>query len=350
MHDILEGVAPLDIKIVLEHLFSQKIMTLEEINHRIAGFNYRHLSRDKPSPFSSKSLCKSDTLLSQSASQTYCMVKCMTFIFGDKYESNNPKWNLFLILLDILDIILSPCVSESTLPYLQSLIEDHHQLYRALTYRALRPKHHHVLPYPEAIRQIGPLLYFWTMRLEARHKFFKNVARIGSNFKNIAKSVSNRNQLLLSYKFLLNTAFDQFEVHATGKVHFTSIQLERNIRTIFAEYFNLTSNYELSTYKTISVNGVSIKVKDVVLEIWLGDNEMPKFVEIEQIIEFNGQFNFLVFELSTLHFSRHFHAFAIEITENRKLVQIQNIDLLRPLLTHTNVNNEFLVSLPYMIS
>jgi len=350
MHDILEGVAPLDLKIVLRHFIDQRFLTLEEINRRLTGFDYGYLKKDKPCPFSSKCLTNSDTLLGQSAAQTFCLVKSMTFLFGDRFEEENQNWELFLTLLDILDILLSPCVSESSLPYLKSLIEDHHQLYRTLAGRGLRPKHHHMLHYPESIRQVGPLLYYWTMRFEARHKFFKHVATLGSNFKNIAKSVSSKNQLLLSYKLFLNKSFEKFEIQCTGKVLVKSTLLGVDMRDIIQDYFGSISDYDIFSYKTITVNGLSVKPKDIVLETWLSGNEMPQFLKIHQIIKIKESYMLVVNKVSTIRFSRHFHSFVVELGEDQKVVRIENIDLPRPLLTYTNQKNEFLVCLPFMIS
>lgn len=183
MHDILEGVAPLNMKLVLKHLIQTGVTNIEQINNRISAHNYGHLGKDKPSPLSLGTIESSETLFGQSAGQTYCLLQNFAFLFGDKIEPNSPHWRLFLTFLDIMDIIMSPHISDSSLPYLEALIEDHHNLFQIVSNRSLRPKHHHMLHYPEAIRQIGPLLCYWSMRFEARQNFSSKLRRSDQTIK-----------------------------------------------------------------------------------------------------------------------------------------------------------------------
>lgn len=60
----------------------------------------------------------------------------------------------------------------------------------------LIPKHHFMIHYPACIRQIGPLVHVWTMRYEAKHKFFKLSIK---NFKNITKSLAKKHQIAIAY-------------------------------------------------------------------------------------------------------------------------------------------------------
>jgi hypothetical protein len=45
----------------------------------------------------------------------------------------------------------------------------------------------------------GPLVRNWAMRFEAKHSYFKNVAGIVNNFKNIDLSLARRHQALQAY-------------------------------------------------------------------------------------------------------------------------------------------------------
>ncbi|KAF0046008.1 hypothetical protein F2P81_002537 [Scophthalmus maximus] len=51
MHDVLEGVAPLEVKLLLRHfIYEEKLFTLEQLNDRIAGFDYGYMNdKNKPS-------------------------------------------------------------------------------------------------------------------------------------------------------------------------------------------------------------------------------------------------------------------------------------------------------------
>ena len=45
------------------------------------------------------------------------------------------------------------------------------------------------------------------MRYEARHKYFKKIAQILGNFKNIEKTVAGRHQRYMCYKMTCTTHF-----------------------------------------------------------------------------------------------------------------------------------------------
>jgi hypothetical protein len=53
----------------------------------------------------------------------------------------------------------------------------------------------------------GPPLQYWCMRFEARHNFFKEVARINRCFKNICKSLTKRAQYALACALMQQKMF-----------------------------------------------------------------------------------------------------------------------------------------------
>ena len=50
MHDILEGIAPLEIKLLLSHCFTNHFITLQIFNDRLLNFNFGYTIADKPIP------------------------------------------------------------------------------------------------------------------------------------------------------------------------------------------------------------------------------------------------------------------------------------------------------------
>jgi hypothetical protein len=347
MHDILEGVGPLNMKLLLNHLLKIGCITIDKINAKLLAFNYGHLQKDKPSPLTLRTIESSETLFGQSAGQTYCLIQNFGFIFGEFFERENPHWNLFTIFLDIMDIIMSPCVSSSSLPYLESLIEDHHALYRKLSNKSLRPKHHHMIHYPEAIRQIGPLIWFWTMRFEARHKFFKNIAKIGCNFKNIAKTVASRNQLLLSYKFFIAKELSEMEIVVPDVKIYRVCDLK--YKNILCEKLQFKTNMELCTYKCISLNGTEIKPGDFVLWKWIGEQELPQFLKIISVLKIEDKFQLLCQHFLTKFFDNHFHSYLVTHSEQYNLFYLNDMDLFKPLLNKL-AGSDTMVKLPFVCS
>ena len=49
------------------------------------------------------------------------------------------------------------------------------------------------------VHRCGPLPNYWTMRYEAKHRYFKYIAKVINNFKNVAKTLAHRHQRHLCY-------------------------------------------------------------------------------------------------------------------------------------------------------
>ena len=55
------------------------------------------------------------------------------------------------------------------------------------------------------LNRYGPLIDHWTMRFEAKHRYFKQLANVLGNFTNICYSLSLRHQLYQCYLSLNET-------------------------------------------------------------------------------------------------------------------------------------------------
>ena len=190
MHDILEGVGQYEIKLLFEYL-NQNFISNENILQRVYAFNYGFMDK-KNRPTHINMFC-SGSGIGLNASQTLCLIRNLPLIFGDVVPEGDTHWHLLLLLLHIVNIVFSPCVTEGMTVFLKHLIEEHHRLFTILYPEStLIPKHHFMIHYPECIRQIGPLVHVWSMRYEAKHKFFKSSIK---NFKNITKSLAKKHQI-----------------------------------------------------------------------------------------------------------------------------------------------------------
>lgn len=59
------------------------------------------------------------------------------------------------------------------------------------------------------ILRCGPLVHLWCMRYEAKHKYFKGIATVIGNYKNVEKTVASRHQRNMCYKMTCCTNFIQ---------------------------------------------------------------------------------------------------------------------------------------------
>ncbi|KAJ8027961.1 hypothetical protein HOLleu_30066 [Holothuria leucospilota] len=159
MHDIFEGVAPLEVKLILEQLINDGHFTLSELNHKISSFNYGFTdSKSRPSLIQSSSIANPLGASGQSAAQMMCLTFNLPLIIGHKVPENNNFWELLLLLLDIIKLIMSASISEEESFALGAMIRDHHGLYlKIFPHMHLIPKHHFLLHYPRCIKLLGPL-------------------------------------------------------------------------------------------------------------------------------------------------------------------------------------------------
>jgi hypothetical protein len=133
MHDVLEGTASLEIKLLISHCTSSKYFTLEDYNcyRLLINFNFGYSVNDKPVPILSTIFSKS-TPLRSTASQMLTLIRYLPFLIGALIPQNDDHWTCFLLLRKIVDILMSPVLPESISATLRVLITDHHTMFVAL--------------------------------------------------------------------------------------------------------------------------------------------------------------------------------------------------------------------------
>ena len=200
MHDLFEGFVHYELKLFLGYCVrQQKYFTIKDLNHRNSVFDFGE--EDRPSLLDPAiTRLPNERSIRQSAAQTITFVRYLPLLLGDKIPEDDENWRLFLLLIKICKIALSPVCTPDTIPYLRTLVEEKLLLYRELyPETTLKPKMHYILHYPSQIERYGPLIHSWTMRHEAKLSFIKRVAK-SSNKKNVCKSVAKHHQLWLSYQ------------------------------------------------------------------------------------------------------------------------------------------------------
>ncbi|XP_051947286.1 uncharacterized protein LOC127618717 [Xyrauchen texanus] len=270
MHDLLEGVAQYEIKLLFGYL-TQNFISEEDLLSRIYSFDYGFLERkNRPTKIILESAGNNVGL---NSIQTLCLVKNLPLLFGDIVPPSHKHWSLLLLLLQIMNIVFSPCLTLGMTVYLKHLIADHHKLFKYLyPQKNVIPKHHFMIHYSSSIRKIGPLLFMWSMRFEAKHKMFKDIFK---NFKNITKSLAKRHQMAIAY-------------------HWESFTLKHNefgsIKSFTLREENVVSNHILEmilskdAFSTswVKVDGVEYRAGLVVCSAM--ENEMPVFCQISDVL------------------------------------------------------------------
>lgn len=139
-------------------------------------------------------------IATQSASQMWTLVRLLPLMIGHFIPRNNSIWEILLLLKDSIDIAMSPVLDQRICPFLQSVISDHHLLFKEnFANVRLSPKHHFLTHYADMILRFGPLRSCWCMRFEAKHSYFKQLSLRVGNYKNLCKTLAERHQNLQAY-------------------------------------------------------------------------------------------------------------------------------------------------------
>lgn len=189
MHDMHEGNIPYFLSAFFEYCISKKIESEYTLIRKIRDYNYGPLfDKNKPSILGLKK-----HHLGQSASQSYCLILHLPFIFYDLQNKLKLIWPILEALLQCLQIVMSTKITELDLKRLEKSIDIF--LNGMITLKGkLIPKAHFLTHYANAIRKVGPLKHMWTMRFECKHMFFTDAARLTHNFINLKKTLAYKHQ------------------------------------------------------------------------------------------------------------------------------------------------------------
>ena len=87
--------------------------------------------------------------LSYLAAQMWCLGRFLPSMIGSLVPEDDEQWQLFQIILEITDLVLSPLATERSMGVLEGLIEEHHHTFIQLySGRSVIPKMHYLAHYP----------------------------------------------------------------------------------------------------------------------------------------------------------------------------------------------------------
>lgn len=329
MHDLLEGVVPYEIKLVIQKLISMGSFTLEEINNRIMCHDFGFLeSRNKPWPLR---LDLSGNKLGQKAAQAWCLVRFLPIIIGDLIvtEDQLKYWELILQLLECMSLIFCRKFSESTIETMHSSIIRHHELFKTLfPERKLIPKHHFMTHYSYVIRKSGPLINLWAMRFEGKHNYFVQLVSQIKSYKNICLSLANRHQQHMSHVISRHDLSDDMKIDIIFPVllsqisdSFDLIELLRGFKG--CEKFDEKTS--IFTTNQVWFRGYNYRYNFVVCyEI---GPVFPKFGIISEFIVLEDNCCLILLqELEVKYFYRNLFAYKLSPVQDRfKLINISSL-------------------------
>ena len=88
------------------------------------------------------------------AAQMWLLGRILPYMIGEHIPPTDEHWQNYLQLLQIVDLLFAPSISEDEVGYLNVLITEHHHKFISLYSNSkLIPKHHYMIHMPHLILQ-----------------------------------------------------------------------------------------------------------------------------------------------------------------------------------------------------
>lgn len=127
MHNTLEGVVQLEAKVVLQYI-QHNFLSANDLEGRVHAFDYVY-NQQRNRPPKVKLLDGSNDL-GLNAIQSWCLLRNLPLILGDLIQKDVKHWHLSL--LQIVNIVFSPVLTDGMTTYPKHLIIEHHRLFKKL--------------------------------------------------------------------------------------------------------------------------------------------------------------------------------------------------------------------------
>ncbi|XP_022162857.1 uncharacterized protein LOC111028505, partial [Myzus persicae] len=196
-------------------------------------------------------------------------------MIGDLVPRDSEYWQLYILLRKIIEIVTLKSIQPSYALILTTLISEHHQLYLKLFNTNLKPKHHHLLHYPDIMKKVGPLSHLWSMRYESKHRESKLTAHSITSRKNICLTLALKHQLKFAYRLLSKSSILSSSINIGKEISLSEVVIE-NIQ--------------------LDISGPTIDFNSVRFVSWV-ENDIPFLI---------GQC------FKTLQFDEHFQAYEVK--------------------------------------
>lgn len=269
-----------------------------------------------------------------SASEILFFVRYFGILVGDKVHPETQVWQLYLKLREIVDIITSPKITMSKIKKLEDLIKVHHDLFKEF-FGDLKAKFHIMIHYLRILIQNGPLIYFWSMRFESKHREFKKVFVSTSCKINILKTIDIRHQLgLISFNYL---NYNDQEIVFGSEI--------KNIPIETRAFLANCSDYKI--FSSVTINDETYRRGSVI--VIANDSRGPTFEIIENVCCVINKIFFICVPYYLVGKDEHTYSYCVLPDHNPSNKQIIEYDLLPTKVQSLlfTENNEYLIVCRY---
>lgn len=309
MHDLLEGVIPMVLKKCLQNfVYRNKTLTEHDINLMIENFEYGDTEvGDKPSSnFSKQNLRSKYNNLSQSAAQTWLLLRAFPFIFHKVLQSNPKYKEIISMLLRITYISFSNKLTESMIKDLSEAVSRFQNLFKEcfpLT-NAIN-KMHHIAHYSQVCRESGPVANCSCMMYEAKFKESKSQSKTCGNFKNLSYSLTKR----LNLKQINSILKHNYVVDKPNII--SSAVIAKDTIDTATLLFELPSKINVISH--LKVNGVNFRPGNVVKYKKCSNNYYGILLAT---VAHDSDILFMIQELDLVEFDDQYFAYKVSVSQN----------------------------------
>lgn len=299
MHDFFLGICRYDMARIINSCIKKKYFTLDRLNDRLKYFDFSELDHgNKISSISQKHIQNGCLIIT--AAEMSALVTYFSIIMSDLIPDDEPVWELYLSLYDVIVVVTSPVISKPEILYLRSLIKCHHEMYIDIFEESLKSKHHLILHYPTCIEAMGPPRFYSCSKFEAYHRLSKQYAHVVTSRVNIIYTVANKVQLKFAYRLYIKKGLKT-------TIEFGSMQ-ERNCNYLKKNNFQKQVSY-------VKINGSMFKPQYAIL---ISDSENPVFGIITKIFKNNKNDIFISYvQCVTIGFLDHIKAYHIFLPDEK---------------------------------
>lgn len=344
VHDLFEGIVPVEISLCLTVFISKGYFTLDTFNKAINEFPYKWTDKANR-PHSVPLTYASRKTIGGNAHENWNLIRFFPLLIGLKVPTDEPAWKLLADLKDIVEVVVSPVQTHESVAYLNFKISEHRvRLKEVFPTTNFLPKHHFLEHYPELILQFGPLVALWTMRFEAKHSFFKRVVRHTTCFKNVLLSLAQKHQYLMAHH--QHTWSSPKSLLEVSKISSLPIDvLKEDIAFVLKQRnpdLDVICFAKMATYRGLDYRDGMILAHGSLAGL-------PEFVEIIQMTVVEDALFFIVRKLSAWYWE-HYRAYEIKKCHGADLELVDPDDLADPYpLADYTVGGKRLISLKRFI-
>jgi len=302
MHDFFEGLVNVTLVQICETLiYKQKLFSLDYLNSQVDAFQQNQSENFNNIPTIKKEHITIKKKFKMSSSEMIIFSKYFCLFVGEKVPTHNEVWDLYKLLRTIISYVTSPRIVEGHILQLQIIIPEFLNSYKQL-FGALKYKFHNMLHIVRIIRNNGPMITYWAMRYESKHKNLKLIAVSTSSRKNIEKTLCLKNQLNLAYmKISSNVTLDKFKI------------MEKDTLDVYncRRYFPMVNcNEDLYQTRHVVYNGIVYKINFYYV-VDISREDYVIFGKLVNIFICKEEIFLLLKVFEKIYFDEHFGAYFV---------------------------------------